>query len=225
MSRPIVSWSYSALSDFKNCPFKYWAVKIDKQVSDQNAFNQRGDDYHKEFEAYVHSGRALGPALQRFQPVLEKLRRAAGVNYVEHKMALTQEYAVCGFKDWDHAWVRAISDYLNLNGENGVCIDYKFGKYRNDPEQNSLVAAVAFQTYPQLQRIKTAYYYAMHDKMTPVETYTRADIPRIWNEFLPDVNRLVQSKVEDKWPKTPNPLCKYCPVASCQHNTNPDLKK
>ena len=224
MTRPIIAWSYSALSDFKNCPFKYWAVKIGKIVSDDNAFNKRGDDYHKEFESYVAKGTRLGPALEKFEPVLEKLRRAPGTVYTEYKMALTQEYQPCDFKDWNNAWVRSIADYMNINGANGVGIDYKFGKYRNDPEQNSLVAAVAFQIFPTLQRVRTAYYYAMHDKFTPFVDYTRDDIPRIWNYFLPDVQKLAQAKVEDTWPKTPNPLCAYCPVAACQHNTNPDAK-
>ncbi len=224
MSKPIIAWSFSALSDFKNCPCKYWAIKIEKLVSDANAFNQRGDDYHKNFEHYVGKGTALGPALERFKPVLDKLRYAPGTNYLEHKMALTQNYQPCDFKDWNNAWVRAIADYLNINGTSGIGVDYKFGKYRNDPEQNSLVAAVAFHNFPQLERIRTTYYYAMHDKFTPFVDYTRADIPTIWNAFLPDVNKLAQAKIEDKWPKTPNPLCRYCPVAQCQYNENPDAK-
>jgi hypothetical protein len=223
MSRPIVAWSFSALSDFINCPFKYWAVRVGKIVSDVNAANSQGEDYHRDFEMYVSKGMRLKPELVRFQPVLDKLKHAPGQIVTEGQYALDQNYNPCGFKDWDNAWVRAVTDVSILNGIKCSTVDYKFGKPRKDPDQNALVAGVLMQTYPQLQEVNTAYWYVMHDKVVR-DRYTRDDIPAIWNRFLPNVNKLAQAKTRDEWPKQPNPLCGWCPVHSCQHNTNPKFQ-
>lgn len=219
MTRPVVAWSYSALSDFKNCPYKYWAVKVGKIVSDVNQYNKAGDDHHQEFEMYVSRGVKLPAEMSRFTPMLERFRRAPGQIYTEHQMALDANYAPCGYKDWEKAWVRAITDLMVVNGSVATIIDWKFGKVKKDPEQNSLTAAVVFQSFPQVQLARTAYVYANHDKIVPFD-FKREESTDIWNHFLPDVNKLAQAKVRDEWPKRPNPLCGWCPVTTCQHNTN-----
>jgi hypothetical protein len=218
MTRPIIAWSYSALNDFKNCPYKYWAVRVGKIVSDVNAANAGGEDYHREFELYVNKGKPLAPNLQRFTPVLDKLKKQPGQMSTELQLALDVNYQPCGFKAWDLAWVRAVSDWSLINGTRAWVIDYKFGKPKKDQEQNALVAAVLMHTYPQIQEVTTNYWFALHDKWLP-DHWRRQDIGDIWNMFLPDVNELAQAKLKDEWPKTPSPLCGWCPVKTCVHNT------
>lgn len=224
MARPIIAWSFSAIQTYENCPYKFWATRVGKIVSDVNKANADGANDHESFEHYVGRNRALPAHLQRFRPALDMLKRADGEILVEQQYALDQSYAPCGFKDWNAAWVRVISDYLCINGQVARMVDYKFGKPHKDADQNSLVAAVLFQTYPQLQQIKTVYWYANHDKVVPFD-FTRQDTTKIWNRFLPTVNKMTQAKLKDEWPKTPNPLCAWCPVSTCVHNTNPAFKK
>lgn len=224
MPKPIVAWSYSAITAYENCPYKYYMTKVTKAFSDVNDDNKEGADNHESFEHYVARKRRLPDHLEKYQPVLEKLRTAAGEVLVEQQFALDEQYTQCGYKDWNRAWVRAVSDYLNINGQVARMVDYKFGKVHKDPDQNMLVAGVLFQTYPQLEQVKTVYWYVKHDKFVPFD-FTRADIPRIWNRYLPTVNKMVQAKVKDDWPKYENPLCAYCPVASCHYNCNPKLAK
>lgn len=224
MPKPIIAWSYSTITAYENCPYKYWATKVGKIVSDDNQTNRSGADDHQAFEHYVGRNRPLPEHLLRFKPALDKLKNAAGDKVVEQQFALDEQYNPCGFKDWNRAWVRAVSDYLCINGTVARMVDYKFGKVHKDADQNSLVAGVLFQTYPQLQQVKTAYWYAKFDKVVPFD-FTRADIPRIWNRFLPTVNKMAEAKIKDHWPKIENPLCAYCPVGSCHYNCNPDLAK
>jgi hypothetical protein len=224
MTRPIITWSYSALNDFKNCPFKYWSIKIGKTVSDINTKNMEGADYHEDFQHYVARQRALPPELQKYAVVLDKFRKAPGTVLTEQQWALDQNYQPCGFKDWDRAWVRAIADLAILNGSVAQVVDYKFGKPHKDPEQNSLVAAVMFQTYPQVMTVKSAYWYVLHNKFEPYD-FKRENATAIWNTFLPAVNKLAEAKRKDEWPKTPNPLCGWCPVGNCHHNTNPNIPR
>src|SRR5690348_6405501 len=167
MPRPVLAWSYSAITAYENCPYKFWATKVGKICSDVNQKNKDGADDHEAFEHYVGRGRRLPEHLVKYQPVLDKLKAAPGDKVVEQQFALDQNYAPCGFKDWNNAWVRAISDYLCINGQVAQMVDYKFGKVHKDPDQNSLVAAVLFQTYPQLQLVKSAYWYVKFDKVVP----------------------------------------------------------
>jgi hypothetical protein len=222
MSRPIIAWSFSAYSDFNNCAYKYYRVRVAKDINDTNQANAKGDDDHKAFENYVGKTIKLPEHLERFKPGLDKLKRAPGHIITEGKFALDQNYNPCDFKDWQNAWVRAITDYSVINGTTCATIDYKFGKPRKDSDQNALVAAVLMHTYPQLQLVKTAYWYALHDKWVP-DQFTREDIPGIWNRFLPTINKMVQAKQRNEWPKTPNPLCAWCPVHDCQWNKNPQF--
>lgn len=224
MSRPEIFWSFSAYSDFDNCPYKYYRVRVAKDISDVTQTNAQGDDYHKDFENYVAKGMRLRSELVRYTPALDKLKRAPGQIITEGKFALDQNYQPCGFKDWDNAWVRAITDYSVINGALCSTLDYKFGKPRKDSDQNALVAAVLMHTYPQLQMVKTAYWYVLHDKFVH-DQFTRQDIPAIWNRFLPTINKMVQAKRTNDWPKNKNPLCGWCPVHDCPFNTNPNFQR
>lgn len=219
MSRPIIAWSFSALGEFVNCPYKYWAVKVGKIVSDVNVYNKAGDDYHQQFEQYLTRGTKLEDSLQRFAPMLDKFRRAPGQLLVEQQFCLDQNYQPCGYKDWNNAWVRGAADVMVLNGTVASVVDWKFGKVKKDPEQLSLLSALVFHHYPQVQQVRGAYVYANHDKVVPFD-FARSQLTDIWNHFLPDVNKLVVAKTKDEWPKTPNPLCGWCPVKTCQYNTN-----
>lgn len=222
MTRP-VAWSFSALSDFKNCPFKYWSVKIGKTVSDANQWNMEGDDYHRAFEQYIARSVKLPDQIAHYQPVLDKIKRSPGQVMAEQQYCLDQNFNPCGYKDWDNAWVRGAADVTVLNGTVASVVDWKFGKPKKDPEQMKLLSALVFHHHPHIQTIKTAYVFVKHNKVEPFD-FVRAQLPDLWNAFLPDVNKLVQAKVRDEWPKTPNPLCGWCPVASCQHNTNEKLR-
>lgn len=222
MSRPIISWSFSRLNDFRSCAYKYYMVHVQKAVGDASADNVRGEDYHKEFELYVAKGKSLPVNLQRFAPVLDKLKRQPGQMSTEVSLTLDANYQPCAWNDWDRAWVRSKVDWQLVNGERAWQWDYKFGKPKKDQDpyggQNALNAALLFRHHPQIQSVSTAYYFAMHDKLEK-DYFVRSDESRIWNAFLPHVNRLADAKLRNSWPKMTGPLCGWCPVKSCEHNT------
>jgi len=57
-----------------------------------------------------------------------------------------------------------------------------------------------------------------HGIVVPFEIHAD-EAPRIWNDYLPTVNAIVQSMRTDQWPTKPSPLCGYCPYKACQFNT------
>jgi hypothetical protein len=47
--------------------------------------------------------------------------------------------------------------------------------------------------------------------------FQREDVPKIWQEFAPRVQRLELAHQENRWPKKPSGLCrKHCPVRDCE---------
>src|SRR5690348_17760040 len=78
MPRPVLAWSYSAITAYENCPYKFWATKVGKICSDVNQKNKDGADDHEAFEHYVGRGRRLPEHLVKYQPVLDKLKAAPG---------------------------------------------------------------------------------------------------------------------------------------------------
>ena len=71
---------------------------------------------------------------------------------------------------------RAVCDFIAVKGVEAVLGDWKTGKYRDydgkDTGQLHLAAAVVFSHMPEIQEIKTAYFY-IEQSQTVVRQFTR----------------------------------------------------
>ncbi len=236
-TRPAVAWSHSAIEMFENCPRKYWAVKIGKVVSDDNANNIQGDDEHKLLEKSLKTGKPLGKETVRIDlmgntavidmsnmnPTLDRLRAAPGEKFYEYQMTLDQQFVPCGWKDWNKAWVRVASDLLIVNQSLATYIDWKSGKFRKSDEQIETAALLVFRHFPHVQTMKGGLYYYRQNKIH-ARVVHRAEEPALWQDRMRRVKAIEQAKATDNWPATPNPLCAWCPYAGCPSNTNPKVK-
>jgi hypothetical protein len=50
------------------------------------------------------------------------------------------------------------------------------------------------------------------------EEYRRDDIEKSWNHFTTPLTRLDNSYETNTWQTNPTPLCKFCPVKTCEFN-------
>ena len=50
------------------------------------------------------------------------------------------------------------------------------------------------------------------------EEYQRKDIDKSWDKFKGPLERLNNSFETNSWPANYTPLCRYCPVKSCDFN-------
>lgn len=222
MTRPVIAWSFSALSTFKNCPRKFWATKIAKVVSDVNQYNAKGDQEHASFENYLKKGLLLPESARHHQPMLDKLAALPGEKYYEFKMTLDTNMVPCKWNEFDIAWVRGAADFLNVFGDKANHFDWKSGKYRPSDEQLELVALLVFRHFPEVNQVNGGLVFYKEHKIHP-HIVRRSDEPRLWNSFISDVKQLEEAKQTDNWPATPNPLCGWCPYKACPHNTNKAL--
>lgn len=226
-TKPVVAWSFSALDTFENCPKKYFATKIAKTHSDVNEYNKEGAENHKSFEDFLRKGRPLPEKHLHHTPMLEKVKAAPGQLYVEYDLTIDNQFVPCRTTDWDRAWLRVKADAMKVNGAYGLGFDWKWAKPKDDSRQAEITALAAFQHFPDMQTFRFTYAFIgdKHPKDLMPYEFTRAEIGKLWNEWGPRVRKLEQAKLADSWPAKPNPLCGWCPVGNCGHNTNAKAKK
>lgn len=219
MPKPIIAWSYSAITTFENCPRKFWAVKIKKLVSDVNQSNDTGDREHKSFENAGKKGILLPAELQQFQPMIDRVRAMPGEKYFEFQMTLTEQFVPTKWNDWDNAWVRGASDFLNVNAEKAHYLDWKSGKFSPGDEQIELASLLIFRHFPKVQQVTGGLIFYNKGRIHPHVVH-RTDEGLLWNGWISRLRALERAVVSDEWPATPNPLCGWCPYRACPHNTN-----
>lgn len=212
----IPPWSYSSLTKFETCPRQYAAIKVHRVVKDEmGEAAYWGDKVHKALEARVLNKTPLPEGMKQWERLAAKFDHPKGDVFTETQIALTKNLQPCTWMSPD-AWVRGIIDVGVDAGPVCVALDYKTGKVKPEMDQLKLFAALLMQIKPYVQKVRTGYIWLAYNKLSR-ETFTRDDLPSIWEGFAARQGRLVSAYEQDKWPPKPSGLCaKWCPVTK-QH--------
>jgi len=212
------TWSYSSLKQYQNCPKQYHHIRVLRDYkSKETEATIYGKAVHEALELYVKDGQPLAKNYLRFKPIVDKLIDIPGTKYPEYEMALTYNKEPCEF-DAEHRWVRGIVDLLIVDGDYAFIVDYKTGSNKYpDPKQLRLMALMAFTHFPDIKKVKAALLFVMHNSII-TEEYVRRDMDKSWAVFEQPLKRLESSYDNDKWEPNPTPLCKWCPVKTCEFN-------
>lgn len=208
----VLPWSYSSLQAFETCPKRFYLTRISKQVREpQTEATMWGNEVHKALEHAVAGTKTLGPNFSQYQPIVDRLRATDGKKYTEQKFGLTSGFKPTAFFGSD-VWFRGVLDLTIVKPKVGIVLDYKTGKVKTDGDQLKLFAAATFAQHPYLEVVKTGYLWLAADKTT-AQDFKKEDVPVIWQEFLPRIQRMEKAQEDDKWLPNPSGLCKaWCPV-------------
>jgi hypothetical protein len=211
---PIPSWTYSQLEKFETCPKQFYHVRVARDVSEPPTEHIKwGEVVHKAMEERVMNGTPLPEGMEHWESIASKLANLPGEKYAEYKMNIDKSF---NKSSWREAWSRGIADLLVVNGDKAAVFDHKTGK-RKVTEQIMLYAGYTFAEFPEVDEVTTVFVW-LKEKKLDKEVFTRADVPKIWNEFLPRVTKLEKAYETDKWPAKPSGLCNgWCPVRSCTY--------
>lgn len=212
------TWSFSSLKQYQNCPKQYYELTVAKnftQIPSQAMIY--GNQVHSALEHYVKEGKELPKNYQRFKPLVDDVIAIPGDKLPEHRMALTKEKTPCTFGA-DERWVRGIADMVIIDDDYAFIIDYKTGsdKYP-DLKQLRLMSLMTFAHFPHVKKVKAGLLFLMHNNFMP-EEYHRDDMDKSWDAFKVPLTRLENSYDTDTWLPNPTPLCKFCPVKTCEFN-------
>ena len=219
MNKPL-AWSYSSLSAFETCPKRYYLTKVSKQVQEpQTEATIWGNKVHKALELRL-AGTPLPDTMQQFEPIAATVvaRAKGGKIGAEQKMALTKSFKPTTWFGKD-VWVRGITDFTIEKGDKVFIGDWKTGKPTPESAQLKLTAAMTFAHKPYVNTVINSFVWLKTGGITH-EVFQREDVPEIWQEFMPRIQRLEHAMEENKFPARPSGLCRaWCPVGKklCEH--------
>jgi len=217
---PKYTWSYSSLDLFKQCPHKYYRLRILKDIVEPESEPMRyGKEVHKVAEDFFMEGVPIPEKFKFMRELLEPLGNIKGQRVCEYKMGLTQDLEPCTFFAPD-VWWRGIPDLLIINEDKATLVDYKTGRSSKfaDVKQLDLLALAIFKHYPQIQTIKAGLLFVVANDFVKSK-YNRADHEKTWVKWLEATQTLEKALELQVWNPKPNFTCNsWCSVRDCYHN-------
>lgn len=217
------AWSYSSLKLFEQCPRKYQAERITKEVPfTQGEAALYGEQLHKAAEEYIRDGKPIDPRFSFIQSYLDKLNAIEGTKFCELKLGVKRvegRLVACDFFDPD-VWFRGIADLVIINGDKAYVVDYKSGKSAKyaDIRQLALMAAALFLKYPEIKKIKTSLLFVVSKEFIK-EDFQKEYGLSVFAELSGLLRAREEAYANDVWNPKPNGLCKrFCGVTTCPHN-------
>lgn len=213
-----MAYSYSALKEFKNCPRKYYEVRVLKRfVQGDTQATLYGKEVHKALEDYVGEGTPLGPH-ERFQPIADMLKNMKGEKLTEFEMGLDESLNPCGFLDKE-CFIRGIADLVIIDNETKTAsiFDYKTGSAKYpDTEQLELMALMVFRHFPEIEHVRAALLFILYDKIITAE-YHKKDAKTKWVNWASKIEQIEIAKESGVFNENPSGLCGWCVVTDCPH--------
>jgi hypothetical protein len=212
------AWSYTALTSFETCPRKHYLTRVSREVVEPESEVLRwGNSVHKALENKIKADTPLPTGMEQWDKIVTKLLNVEGDVFTEQQLALNEQLQPTGWFDKD-VWVRGVIDAGVDAGKKVLALDWKTGKVKPDSDQLKLFAALVLHHKPAAEKVLTGFVWLAHGRTTTA-TYSRADLPGIWNDFLPRVKRLDRAFEENAWPAKPSGLCRgWCPCTGCEFN-------
>ena len=205
------AWSYSALTSYETCPRRFQLTELRSKLWNLKRRLRCGVTKCTKRLKTLPMARNPCPKTCRSMEVRAKIQSYEGKRIVEERVALDSKLRPTTWMAKD-VWVRGIIDIGVVGSERAYVLDWKTGKHRPDSDQLKLFAALTFALYPWIETVVTGFIWLKAGKFDK-EVFTRAQLPEIWNDFSPRLERLAVSHDKDKWLPNPSGLCKnWCPV-------------
>jgi len=218
------AWSYSSIKTFDQCPKKYYHLKILKDIKDTGSeATIYGQEVHKAAEDYIKDGVPIPEKFAYIRGVVEALGRKEGEKHTELRLGVKRidgGYEPCKFLG-KGVWWRGIADLVIINGDTAYSVDYKTSKNAKyaDVKQLDLVAGGIFTHFPQVDKIRSALIFLVSNDVIKKDHY-REHMHNYLSTFDPLLDRLEIAEESGVWNAKSGPLCRFCPVVSCEHHPN-----
>lgn len=217
---PKYAWSYSSINLFKQCPQKYYRIRVKKDVVEPESDAMRyGTQVHKAAEDYIKHNTPIPTQFKFMQEPLDVLKNKEGDKLCEYRMGLTRNLNPCGFFDKE-VWYRGVADLIVLHEDRAWVVDYKTGKSSKyaDTKQLELMSLAIFKHFPQIKKVKTGLLFVIAKDFVKAD-FTQYEEGIMWRPWLEETFRLEKSYETNVWNPRPNFSCRaWCPVKDCAHN-------
>lgn len=221
MMNKLVAWSASRLKAFEICPRRFYHLSVAKTHTEpESPAMEHGTLLHRAMERRVRDGVPLGVGYEKWEPLAAPWDDFRGRVFTEYRMAINAKSEPV---DWfaSDVDVRAIADVLAVQPERMFVVDYKTGRPRDDDEkQLDLTMAMAMCHFVEPVVCHGVLAYTMTGGKTS-KSLTRDELPIVWMQFTPRVNRLRHAYETNTWPEKEGPFCRGCIVLECPYRKSP----
>lgn len=216
-----ITWSFSSLKTFQQCPRKYYRTKIAKDIREPDTqATLYGKSVHTAAEEFIRDGTPIPEQYAYVRPMMENLKRIEGDKHCEVKLGFTENLEPCAF-DAENVWWRGIADLVVINESKKLAysIDYKTSKSARyaDTKQLDLVAIGIFKHFPNIVRVKSALAFVVSKEFVQAEHHVEM-VPKYIEKPAQDVARIEAAIENGVWNPIQGPLCKFCAVKDCEYN-------
>ena len=214
MKLPVASHTF--LNDWDNCPYKAYRKYIKKDLPkfEQTEAMKWGNTVHSAFEVRIKHGTQFPPEMAKFEAIAAPLVGAGAV--AERMLGISVDGTLCDFFAPD-VWLRGKIDATILRGPVAAIFDWKTGK-RREEKAELLIHAVLLKAWkPTVQKI-TAHYVWLQDNEVG-KAHDVSDTEAKLADIRSTMNTVRNCMEIEDFPKRRNPLCGFCPVEDCEHNT------
>lgn len=220
----IPNWSYSRVRQFERCGFQTLQVNVLKAVTEQEGTAIiNGKIVHKIIEDYILKGTPVPKEHDYLLPKIKpygNLRGNRSVQvHVEAEMAITRQFEPCKWFGRE-AWGRARCDLLVVQGDAGVLVDFKTGKFSDDAaEQLKLTAVLTFLHHKYLKKLTLLPQFLSPGapQANAVVVYVD-EMATIWGNWMTRLKPLARAYQTNEWHKVPGVQCRWCPVTTCSYH-------
>jgi hypothetical protein len=223
-----IALSWSRISDWQQCPRKFYLKYVAKQFPPEDSSKSihlvKGAEQHKQLENYVYaklnkqdtSAMHFSPAVIDTLPLIDNVIDKYTEVWPERQVAVTYDFKPTEWFGADVAF-RSIWDFSGINQAQAIIIDWKTGKVQDYDEecgQLHLSGAMGNAVYgtPQIDIFYAFIEYKICKPSTPLRL-TDDDFPHIRDFFRRIYDTVNQ---ETTWLPTVNQYCNYCPATKAQ---------
>lgn len=216
MQPPIKRWSFSAIKQFEQCPYRTYLQRVERAPvpeAEPDSPLERGSRIHLEAEEYVKGTGPMTKHLLKFEREFERLQSEYEVDQVllEEEWGFTKDWTPVS---WSHedCWALIKCDAVVFENDGTVTvIDYKtgkkFGKEVPHQQQLQLYAIATFMKFPEPPLIKAELWYLDEGKTTS-RVYPREFVNEVLNRWSDRGNALTNALHFNPKPNKFN--CKWC---------------
>lgn len=214
LSRAMLPWSTATLESFTTCPYRYYRLKVKKDVElPDNPAVSISRRLHEAFNMALSEDEPLPNNFQRFVPLINHLKSLPGEKRVSFGLGVDSKLKPCDFGD---AWAWSLIDFAVARGNESMLFSWRTGNYEPS-DQLRLSAAIYFAHNVECEILHTRTFWFRNHKVEK-ETYTRKDIPELWKTFVGPYHKWKKAMTDDSWEPTPCGLCnKYCGLKDCKY--------
>lgn len=226
-----MSFSYSSISRFEQCPRSYFYQYVEKSVPYQQSEQAKyGSDCHSFLEGVVKGTTEFTPRYEFLRPVVDAIKAIPGEVYPEHRLAFHKDWTPTTWFDKTSFVKGALDLYVKHPKQpRAKIVDFKFtgkvepSKYKGELQMFSLLT---FKADPELQRIDTSLLWLKTRGPESKGTYTRENLPELEDIIMGKIARIEDATRLDNFRTVKTPLCAgWCSVGEQCENWTPFKNK